>query len=74
MSNIFLYSSQSFSLFCIILCYFLFIILGLYCLHFHNLLNFEHLVFAVLDVFFYYNKDAWRNQNKAINKENIINK
>ena len=38
------------------------------------LLNFEHLVFPALDVFSYYNKDAWRNQNKAINKGNIISK
>ena len=36
--------------------------------------NFEHLVFLALDVFPYYNKDALRNQNKAINKGNIISK
>ena len=43
-------------------------------LRFHMLQNFEHLVFLALDVFSYYNKDALRNQNKAINKGNIISK
>ena len=43
-------------------------------LRFHMLLNFEHLVFAALDLSSYYNKDTWRNQNKAINKGNIIKK
>ena len=38
------------------------------------LLNFEHLIFVSLDVLSYYNKDAWRNQNKVITKGNIINK
>ena len=38
------------------------------------LLNFEHLVFPALDVFSYYNKDAWRNQKKSINKRKIISK
>ena len=41
---------------------------------FHMLQNFEHLVFLALDVLSYYNKDALRNQNKAISKGNIISK
>ena len=44
------------------------------CLHFHMLLNFEHLVLPVLDVFYYHNNDVWRNKNTAINKRNIISK
>ena len=31
-------------------------------------LNFEHVVFPALDVLSYYKNDAWRIQNKAINK------
>ena len=38
------------------------------------LLNFENLAFPALDLFSYYDKDASRNQNKAINKGNIISK
>ena len=34
------------------------------------MLYFEHLGFLALhNVFSYYNKDTWRNQNKVINKE-----
>ena len=40
---------------------------------FHTWLYFEHRVFLALDkVFCYYNKDTQRNQNKVINKINIV--
>ena len=41
---------------------------------FYMLQNFEHLIFLALDVFSCYNKDALRNQSKAINKGNTTSK
>ena len=42
-------------------------------LGFHMLLYFKHQVFLALDIVFsYYNKDTWKNQNKVINKRNIV--